>query len=176
MENIATDLNLSDLRFSADAPWPFLHPGRSCRIHVDNETIGYLGEVHPRVMEAMDLRNRAVIFELDLDQMMKAWKEDARDFREVSKFPASSRDVAFVVSQEVDAQRLLDAAFRHGEELLEKVSIFDVYHGKNVPEGTKSLGLRFSYRSWDRTLTDEEVNEATSPHRRRRDRRNEGDD
>ena len=80
VENIATDLNLSDLRFSADAPWPYLHPGRSCRIHVNNEMIGYLGEVHPRVMEALDLRNRAVIVELDLEPMMKAGRKTPGTF------------------------------------------------------------------------------------------------
>ncbi len=158
VEHVMADLKLAGLRFSPDAPWPFLHPGRSCRIHIGDDTIGFMGEVHPHILEAMALRNRAVVFELDMDLIMKHCNDSSTGFKEVSKFPASSRDVAFVVSQEVDAQRLLDAAFRQGEELLEKVYIFDVYTGENIPEGTKSLGLRFSYRSWDRTLTDEDVN------------------
>jgi phenylalanyl-tRNA synthetase beta chain len=162
LENIIGDLKLPGVRFSADVPWAFLHPGRSCRVYLGDSTIGYLGEVHPRITESMDLRNRAVVFELDLDEMIKAWDEGRIDFREVSKFPSSTRDVAFVVSQDTEGQRLLDVAFRQDEELLEKVSIFDVYTGKNIPDGTRSLGLRFSYRSWDRTLTDEEVNESHS--------------
>jgi phenylalanyl-tRNA synthetase beta chain len=162
IENVASGLKLADLRFTADAPWPFLHPGRSGRIHTDRNPVGFLGEVHPRVLEAMDLRHRAVVFELDLDHILRSQKEAGLSFREVSKFPSSSRDVAFVVARETDAQRLLDAAFGQDEELLEKVSIFDVYVGKNIPEGAKSLGLRFAYRSGDRTLTDEDVNKAHS--------------
>ena len=162
IENLVFNFKLPGLRFLPDATWPFLHPGRSCNIHINGEPIGFLGEIHPALLPTMDLRKRAIVFEIDLDQLLNAWKETGPGFREVSKFPASSRDVAFVVSQETDAQALLDAAFGQGEELLEKVSVFDVYTGKNIPDGTKSIGLRFSYRSWDRTLTDEAVNKAHS--------------
>ncbi|MDD5171260.1 MAG: phenylalanine--tRNA ligase subunit beta, partial [Syntrophales bacterium] len=159
LENIFADLHLAGGSFSADVPLPFIHPGRSCGIKICEETIGFMGEIHPLVSSSLDLRNRAYIFEINLEQVMKSWRNLGADFREISRFPSSSRDVAFVVALETDARKLLDAAFCQDEELLEKVSIFDVYTGKNVPEGTKSLGLRFSYRSWDRTLTDEVVNE-----------------
>jgi len=163
VESILADLKLPVLRFLPDAPQPFLHPGRSCRIQAGEDVIGFLGEIQPLIIEKMDLRSRAMVFELDLERVMALWQASRTGFKEVSKFPASSRDVAFVVSQKKDAQSLLDAAFLQGEELLEKVSIFDVYTGKNIPEGTKSLGLRFSYRSSERTLTDEDVSDA---HRR----------
>ena len=159
VESIVSDLRLPGVAYVAPAPWPFLHPGRSCCIQCGGETIGFMGEIHPRIVSAQDLRNRPLVFELDLDRILSKRDDFKSNFREISKFPASSRDVAFVIAVETDAQKLLDAAFGQGEELLEKVSIFDVYTGKNVPEGTKSLGLRFSYRSWDRTLTDEMVND-----------------
>lgn len=160
VEAVASDLNLTGVQFLAENPWPFLHPGRSCRVVIQGKTVGYIGEVHPRIVESMDLKNRAIICELNMDLLLEALEAGKREFKEVSKYPASSRDVAFLVSGEMEVQRLVDAAYSQREELLEKVSVFDVYTGKNVPEGTKSLGLRFSYRSGERTLTDDEVQAA----------------
>lgn len=160
VEAVGTEFNLPDMQFSPGTSWPFLHPGRSCQVISKNKTIGFIGEVHPRILEAMDLKNRAIICELDMDLLLGAARNAKREFREVSKYPASSRDVAFLVPKDLAAQRLMEAAYSQREELLEKVTIFDVYAGRNVPEGTKSLGLRFSYRSGERTLTDEDVQDA----------------
>jgi len=160
VENLLSALDLSDCRFVSDASQPFLHPGRSCRIENGSRLLGFLGEVHPQVLETLDIRGRAVFCEIDMDLVLAARQEVRKVFREVPKYPASSRDVAFVVSTDIPSQRLLDAAYGRREELLEKADIFDVYTGTRLPEGTRSLGLRFSYRSRERTLTDDAVNEA----------------
>ena len=78
-------------------------------------------------------------------------------FQEISKYPAVTRDAAFIVSEIMEADKMLNIVRGQKEDLLENVSIFDVYKGKGLEEGTKSLGLRFSYRVSDRTLTDAEV-------------------
>jgi phenylalanyl-tRNA synthetase beta chain len=80
-------------------------------------------------------------------------------YRDISKFPSSSRDVAFLISRDRQAEDMIKFSLDIHEELLEKVCIFDVYDGKGIPEGLKSLGLRFSYRADDRTLTDLEVSQ-----------------
>lgn len=159
LEALFADRKTQTVRFVADSSMPFLHPGRSCRIVVGEETVGLLGEVHPDVLERMDLRNRAVVFQLDLEIMGLHAKEKI-DFREVSKFPASSRDMAFLVPVAMEGETLCRTAYEQHEVLLENVAIFDVYTGENLPEGMKSLGLRFAYRSTERTLTEEEINVA----------------
>ena len=78
--------------------------------------------------------------------------------KEVSKFPAIQRDVAFVIPEGMEAGHMLEIVLGQHEDLLENVVIFDIYAGKGLEQGTKSLGLRFSYRALDRTLTDAEVN------------------
>ena len=107
---------------------------------------------------ACRLTGPVVVCEIDID-LLTAKYSAKTTFRAIPRFPSSSRDVAFLVRLGVEAGELLRTATDSAEELLEKVQIFDVYEGKNIPVGTRSLGLRFSYRSTDRTLTDDEVNE-----------------
>ncbi len=116
-----------------------------------------MGQVHPEVLEKMDIRSNAYLFEINLDVLDKQLNPRI-DYREISKFPAVTRDVAFVVPIPMEADKMLEIVLTQQEYLLENVGIFDIYAGKGLDEGTKSLGLRFSYRAPDRTLTDAEIN------------------
>ncbi len=157
VDNIFSDMNISDCRYAAENPEPFLHPGKSANIYLNDSKIGYLGELHPDVKERMDLKINSYVFEINLDVLVNHIAGDIT-YKEISKYPAVTRDVAFVVEASVQADYMLDIVLRQKEDLLENVGIFDIYAGKGLPEGTKSLGLRFSYRSPDKTLTDLEVN------------------
>ncbi len=157
-ENILDACRIAEPAFRACAPAPFLHPGKSCGIFSGETQLGYLGEVHPDILARMDLTAAVVVGELDLD-LLAAGDSPKACFRSLPRFPSSSRDVAFLVPRETTAADLQRLATDSPEELLEEVRIFDVYEGKNIPAGMKSLGLRFSYRSADRTLMDDEVNE-----------------
>jgi phenylalanyl-tRNA synthetase beta chain len=158
IEGLFDSLKINNVSYSANAPETFLHPGRACNISVNEISLGWMGEIHPDVIERMDLRNRAMAFEIDTDLLSEVYSGKI-SFNEINKFPSSSRDVAFLVSLELEAEKIVTLSKGLGEELLEKVSVFDVYDGKGIPEGMKSLGLRFSYRASDRTLTDQEVND-----------------
>ncbi len=158
-ENILDTLRVSAPSFRESVPQPFLHPGKACGLFDGETQIGFLGEVHPDVMARMDLTATAVVCELDMDLLVANYSPKAV-FHNLPRFPSSSRDVAFLVRREVAAAEVLRSAADFFEELLEKVKIFDVYETGNIPAGMKSLGMRFSYRSADRTLTDDEVNEA----------------
>ena len=135
-----------------------LHPGKSCGVFSGEERVGFLGEIHPDLLVRLDLTGPILVCELDLDFLAAHFSAKA-PFRSIPRFPSSSRDVAFLVPRELEARDVLRPAEDSNEELLEKVQIFDVYEGKSVPAGMKSLGVRFSYRCADRTLTDDEVNE-----------------
>lgn len=157
IENILSDFKISDYRFVSDNPEPFLHPGKSANLYLNSSKIGYLGEVHPDVQDKMDLKVRPYIFEINLDVLVN-YINDNIAYREISKYPAVTRDVAFLIESGVQADYMLNIVLNQKEDLLENVGIFDIYAGKGLPEGTKSLGLRFSYRSPGKTLTDLEVN------------------
>lgn len=157
LENIFFDLKISDCRYISSSTEPFLHPGKSCGIYLSDKKIGFFGEVHPDVMERIDIKNNLYIFEINLDILVNAHLERKISYSEISKFPAVTRDAAFVIPDTMEAGQMINIVLNQKEDLLENVVIFDVYKGKGITEG-KSLGLRFSYRAPDRTLTDLETN------------------
>ena len=158
LENIFFDLKLNNHRYVSANIEPFLHPGKSCGIFLDDVQIGFLGEIHLDVLEKMSLRNAPYVFEINLDLLVAAYFNKCIIYKEISKFPPVMRDVAFVIPAAMEADQMLNIVLGEKEDLLENVVIFDIYTGKGIPEGTKSLGLRFSYRAPDRTLTDVEAN------------------
>ncbi len=158
LENIFFDFKLNNVRYDSKVTEPFLHPGKSCGIFLNDQQIGFLGEVHPDVLEKIDLKNNVYVFEINLDILVSAYQDKGVVYQEISKYPAVMRDAAFVIPDTIEAGKMLNIVLEQKEDLLENVSIFDVYSGKEILEGTKSLGLRFSYRAPDRTLTDLELN------------------
>jgi phenylalanyl-tRNA synthetase beta chain len=158
VENVLDLLRIPIPSFRSGIHEAILHPGKSCGLFSGDEMIGFLGEIHPDLMVRLDLQGQIVLCEMDID-LLAAHFSAKSPFRNIPRFPSSSRDVAFLIHRECEAGELLRLADESLEELLEKVQIFDVYEGENIPAGMKSLGLRFSYRCADRTLTDDEVNE-----------------
>ena len=157
LENVFYDLKLEKCSYRAETSEPFLHPGQSCGLYVSETRIGYLGQAHPEVMRKMDVRSSAYLFEINIDILEKQINRRI-SYKEISKFPAVTRDVAFVIPASMEAEKMLEIVLSQHEDLLENVGIFDIYAGKGLDVGTKSLGLRFSYRALDRTLTDTEIN------------------
>ncbi|HDQ04150.1 MAG TPA: phenylalanine--tRNA ligase subunit beta [Deltaproteobacteria bacterium] len=158
IENIFLDLNVKKIQYRSANYETFLHPGKSCAIFINDKKIGFMGGIAPEVLEKIDLKSDPYVFEINLD-ILSGFADNTPVYREISKYPAVNRDVAFIISQEIEAAYMLNIASSEKEELLENVVIFDIYQGKGILEGSKSLGLRFSYRAHDRTLTDIEVNE-----------------
>jgi len=158
LDNLATCLRAEGLSFVADPGIPYLHPGRAARVLIGSREIGYLGELHPDVVRKMDLRNRAFVLEIDTEPFCTPKASEIR-YRDYSRFPSMVRDVAFVVPMEVQAEQILSLVRQAGEELLETVDVFDVYIGKGISDGLKSIGLRFTYRSPSKTLTDDETSQ-----------------
>ena len=158
IESIVDVLRIPAPSFRSGIHETMLHPGKSCGVFSGEEKVGFLGEIHPDLLIRLDLTGPIMICELDLDFLAAHFSAKA-PFRSIPRFPSSSRDVAFVIRREMESREVLRPAKDSHEELLEKVQIFDVYEGASIPAGMKSLGVRFSYRCADRTLTDDEVNE-----------------
>lgn len=141
------------------AAHPALHPGQSARIERAGAVMGWLGALHPRVARELDVEGDAFAFELRLAGLQPA---RVPAFRELSRFPASRRDIAIVVDEAVSARAIQDCVRQHGGELLREVRLFDVYRGKGVPEGRKSLALGLILQDFSRNLTDSVVEETVS--------------
>jgi phenylalanyl-tRNA synthetase beta chain len=136
-----------------------LQPGRAAEIVVGGEVIGWLGEVHPTVLDRFDASGPVVAFEIDVARLLRAARA-ARPFVEVPRHPAVERDVAVVVDADVSAERIEQALRSVGGKLLAEVRLFDVYAGTGIEPGKKSLAFSLSYRAPDRTLTADEVDSA----------------
>ncbi len=135
------------------------HPGRAAALKLNGEIVGYAGELHPALLKDADLPARTVAFELNATAVMDA-APAVVVAEHLSTQPLATQDVALVVDREVVAGDVL-AALREGAgELLEDVALFDVYEGKGIEDGKKSLAFGLRFRATDRTLTADEASEA----------------
>lgn len=139
------------------ADHPALHPGRSARVvGEDGAAIGVLGALHPALCQTLELPSDVYLFELELDSVRDAAVPKQRV---VSRFPASTRDLAVLVDVDLPVGALLQAVGKACEERLTEARIFDVYAGKGIDSAKKSVGLGLTFQDPSRTLTDAEVNE-----------------
>ena len=162
VESLARELAIPKLRFKALAAEdaPHLQPGRAAEVFSGGTTLGWVGELHPLGVQALEAEPPIVAFELDVEALGKA-SRPARDYVDVPEFPPVSVDVAFVVNEDVTNERLVQCITSAGGKLLSDVRLFDVYRDdKRVGAGKKSMAYSLTYRAADRTLTGEEVEKA----------------
>ena len=160
VESLASDLHLPGVSFAATQTVPWLHPMRAAELRVNGSAVGSFGELHPKVAAAFGFGDRAVMAaELDLEAILPA-VPDRYGYRPFSTFPPAKRDVAVVVPGEMPAEQVLSEIRTAGGELLTDASLFDVYRGAGLPEGTKSLAFALTYQAPDRTLGDKEIAKA----------------
>jgi phenylalanyl-tRNA synthetase beta chain len=138
------------------APRPGLHPGRSARLFGAAVPLGEVGEVDPDVVSAYGLSGRVGWLGVSLDAVAQAPRQ-SRMAHDVSRFPASDLDLAFVAPEELPAADLVGAVRAAGGERVEEVFLFDVYRGERVGAGRRGLAVRARFRALDRTLSDAEL-------------------
>lgn len=131
----------------------------SATIHLGKFTLGEMGQLLPPLARQYDLRDPVFLAELNLDTIL-ARRNPSRSFRSLPAFPAIRRDVAMLVPETTTHENVLQVAKQAKPANLESVELFDVFRGKHVPTGQKSMAYAFTYRSVDRTLTDTEANSA----------------
>jgi phenylalanyl-tRNA synthetase beta chain len=132
----------------------YLHPGRAAHIFRDGADIGYLGELHPRLVRVLGLTYAPLLFEVDYSG---AFRSNLAQFREVSRFPHIRRDISFTVPVDVAFATLSERVSVAAGSLLKQLSAFDVYQGKGVEIGRKSIALGLILQDLSRTLTDDDA-------------------
>jgi len=158
IESMFGEFKIEDIAFSPSSE-PFLHRGRSADIYSGGASPGYIGVIGPDVAEKLDLKKQGpeiVVFEINLDLFCGLIPESLH-YIPIPKYPSVERDIAVVVDETIPAAEIQAMIKTFASELIEAVSVFDVYRGKHIPDGKKSLAFNIVYRSHDRTLRDDEV-------------------
>jgi len=148
---------LSNIKF-VPGTHPSFHPGRTAKIMFGEEEIGVIGEIHPTVAQNYELNTRVLMGELNFEKLMK-FAYTKRRYTSLPKYPAVTRDLAIVIDKKILASRIEEVIRQNAGCLLEKIELFDIYEGNQIPEGYKSMAYSLSFRAPDRTLKDEEVND-----------------
>lgn len=132
-----------------------LHPGRTAKVSLDGNTVGFIGQVHPTVQKEQDL-NETYVFELSLKDLLEA-EVELVTYNSIPRYPSMTRDIALVVDKKIAAGDIQKVITEAGGKLLKEVSIFDLYEGEKMEQGKKSVAYSLRYFDPERTLTDEEV-------------------
>lgn len=157
VESAASIFNLPDLSFIAGAVEPFYHPGKAAAILCNGQLLGTLGEIHPDIQEAFEIDRPVYYFELDFATLV-GMSGEAVQIKAPSRFPDTYRDIAMLMDTETTSAAILDCIKGVKNDKIRTVEIFDLYTGDNIPAGHKSIAVRVRYGSFERTLTDDEVN------------------
>ena len=158
VEAVLAGLRIGDARFEAEAGNPSYHPGRCARIYRGERLLGILGQIHPAVAENYDVDCELYAAELDFSALFEGMG-GTPVYQPLPRFPAVTRDIALVCDKSLPVAKLEDCIRRGAKGLLKAVTLFDVYTGKGVPEGKKSVAFSLELRSDDRSLTAQEADE-----------------
>ncbi len=155
MEFLADQLRWGGVSFGGDASFPELHPAQSAAILWRNHPIGRMGVLHPRLARTWDVGN-VILLDLHLDPLLEGEIPKVR-YKPLSPFPRVERDLAFILPKSTSAEKIPAEIQKLKDPLLRSVKLFDLYEGKGIPSGEKSLAYRLTFGLPDRTLTDAEI-------------------
>ncbi len=156
LEELFAILGIIGTTYVPESEYGVYHPVRCARIMYQDTELGIMGEVHPDVTEKYGIGTRCYCCELAFDQVIKHANTN-RFYKPLPKYPAISRDIALLVKEDIYVAEMESIIKEVGGKLLQSVALFDVYRGKQVLPGRKSVAFALTYRAPDRTLTDEEV-------------------
>ena len=155
VEGLLENLQIAGVKYVPVAQ-PYLHPGKSCAVEYEGRVIGWFGELHPTVAGNYGLNGSVCVLELEVEPLV-ASASHVPQFVHLPKYPATSRDIAVVVPLDVAMEELEAVIRANAGSLLKQVKVFDVYTGKQVEAGYKSMAFNLTFQADDRTLTDEEI-------------------
>ena len=156
IESVLNNVGLKGYEIEPETTNLTFHPGRCAKIVYNKIYIGTFGELHPDVIENYNLGQRVYVAEINIDTVFENLNL-TKSYNPLPKYPSTSRDIALIVKDEVFVKQIEDIIKANGEDLVESYKLFDVYKGAQIEEGHKSIAYSITYRSKDKTLTDEDV-------------------
>ena len=159
VEQLLERLSVYDYEIESSSDEFSYHPGRCAILSIQGEHLGVIGEVHPQVAENYGIDGKVYSFSLDVDLLYK-YAQTAKTYKSLPKFPAVTRDLALICSDDIPVLTLEKAIKKGAGNLLEKINLFDVYKGEQIEAGKKSVAFSIILRSNDNTLTDENTTSA----------------
>ncbi|HHW00764.1 MAG TPA: phenylalanine--tRNA ligase subunit beta [Clostridiaceae bacterium] len=157
VEELLDVLGIKRVNFQPESDNPTFHPGRTASIMIKGQKIGTIGQIHPEVAEKFECPEDTYIGVLEVEKLIENADMDV-EYKPLPKFPAVTRDIAMLVKDEILVKQIEDVISSNSGNILEDMKLFDVYKGKQIPEGMKSVAYSITFRGQDRTLTDDEVN------------------
>lgn len=158
VEELLSQLSISNYQVERGDHFA-LHPGRTAFFKKGREIIATVGEVHPNVLKSFGISKRAFIFEMDIEILRKYIGKNFK-YESLPRFPGIVRDIAMLVDENIPALEIEQIISKNGGKFFQEVTLFDLYQGKQISEGKKSLAFTIKFQSPEKTLTDEEVDES----------------
>ena len=156
VENVVDGLGIAKAKYVRESENPSYHPGKTAALMVRNKKAGVFGEVHPDVIENYGIDVDCYVAELDLDALFEASNMN-KSYKALPKFPAVTRDIALLCDDSILVAEIEETIRKAGGNLVEKVQLFDIYKGAQIPEGKKSIAYAIAYRDEKKTLEDKDI-------------------
>jgi phenylalanyl-tRNA synthetase beta chain len=158
VEGLLNALQIDGIQFTRlpENECDYTRTGHTAQILSSGTRLGLVGEIHPEVLANYDLKQPAFLFELHFDHLLPLIKDTTQSMP-IPKFPAVFRDITIIVNNDIETQKIVAEGHNRAEALVESFSLLDVFEGKPIAEGKKSVSLRVTYRSPYKTLQDEDV-------------------
>ena len=157
VEALLDALRVSDAEYVPECENPSFHPGRCATLEIGGKNAGVFGEIHPDVLAAYGIGATCYVAELDLKTIFDAMNTHVK-YKKLPRFPAAERDIALLADKGVAVAELEKTIRKAGGEILDTVTLFDVYEGAQIPKGKKRIAYAVTFRAADRSLTNDEVN------------------
>lgn len=158
-EKVCDKLGIRGIEYDIDSEDPVFHSGRCARVHIGDENLGKLGEIHPVVLENFEIDKRVYAFEINLTSLYK-FADREKKYNKIIKYPAVKRDLSLVVDDDISSRDIEETMYENGGDFLVDIELFDIYKGKQIEEGKKSYTYKLEFVSAERTLKDEEIKSA----------------
>lgn len=156
VENVVDGLGITKAKYVRESENPSYHPGKTASLMVRNKKVGVFGEIHPDVTESYGIDVDCYVAELDLDVLFEA-SSTTKTYKPLPKFPAVTRDIALLCDDSILVAEIEETIRKAGGNLVEKVQLFDIYKGAQIPEGKKSIAYAIAYRDEKKTLEDKYI-------------------
>lgn len=147
-----------EIAYSATDQYPEMHPGRTANISIHDHNVGFVGQIHPQIAKKFKIKE-TYAFELNMQALIDLPKNDDQ-YQPIAKYPSVKRDISMIVDRETTNDEIVAVMNKRGGSYLSAIRLFDVYEGKNVPDGKKSMAYSLTYVNPRETLKDEVVNAA----------------